>query len=546
MRALRDMRSWLQPIDKLKSFRTQWNSDAPCQIPAAVSTFSGTEDAESAQSIGPVTGPWECDGECYHLYVVVHGFNSRPEHMTYLADQMRAKLGLNTIVHVAVCNRARIPDIIHNPTHDGVDAGGQRLAIEIREVVKHHEDRGSRLRYISILGNSMGGIYARYAIGMLYEIDTRTVCGLEPVSFITTASPHLGLHGFVSKMLERVVSNLVYGGLTAEQMFLADSADYKQNGPTEQVSRSISLSWREIPALLSRRRESFPPKPMLARDYRRLPTPRSPRREVIMESRNFGAAQHEDSRVIASAESSPCHGRQWQSEDDDSLPKQNDDSTPLLVAMTTDRPWPFLSALAAFRHRVLYGNTCNDPLVPYETATIASQPLHDWRVRPPISPSFPHIIDDSGCHVLPWPPGVGAESRAESTSGGDSRGQHVAAMRSNLERLGWRRVSARFLRSVRVGDRQAVLPGLLGAVGVDAHNCISVVRPLINGLGRDSVSHVCAVLDDHRRALQPDGAARQAAATHQGGAASQAGRAEERPTSSSAQWSGWRDSEAGQ
>jgi hypothetical protein len=177
-----------------------------------------------------------------------------------------------------------------------------------------------------------------------------------------------------------------------------------------------------------------------------------------------------------------------------------------MVAMTTNSPWPFMTALAAFRHRVVYGNTCNDPVVPYETATIGWAPLRDWRNRPPISREFPHIIHDSAEHAVRWPPYAEADRHAAqaATEGAEEAGGReadVATMRRNLERLGWRRVSARFLRSVGVGDQQAALPGVLGAVGVDAHNCLSVVRPLLNGQGRDTVRHVCGVLEDHSRAL---------------------------------------------
>jgi hypothetical protein len=37
----------------------------------------------------------------------------------------------------------------------------------------------------------------------------------------------------------------------------------------------------------------------------------------------------------------------------------------------TQQVLPFLAALRAFRFRVLYGNVCNDLLVPYPTAMLA-------------------------------------------------------------------------------------------------------------------------------------------------------------------------------
>lgn len=56
---------------------------------------------------------------------------------------------------------------------------------------------------------------------------------------------------------------------------------------------------------------------------------------------------------------------------------------------------PFLSGLAAFKHRVLYGNICNDFLVKYETAFISpTRPLH-FASAAPISEAYPHIISDT-------------------------------------------------------------------------------------------------------------------------------------------------------
>lgn len=48
------------------------------------------------------------------------------------------------------------------------------------------------LERISIIAHSMGGLIARYALGLLYNPASRTVCGLEPCHFVTLATPHLG------------------------------------------------------------------------------------------------------------------------------------------------------------------------------------------------------------------------------------------------------------------------------------------------------------------------------------------------------------------
>lgn len=81
-------------------------------------------------------------------------------------------------------------------------------------------DHRPGVRKISFLAHSLGGLVARYAIGRLYEIvptsesPTATsalpgeetshmkepahitrIAGLEPMNFITVATPHLGSRG---------------------------------------------------------------------------------------------------------------------------------------------------------------------------------------------------------------------------------------------------------------------------------------------------------------------------------------------------------------
>jgi len=84
------------------------------------------------------------------------------------------------------------------------------------QVVKKTES----LKRISFLAHSLGGLFARYAIAVLYSHDAYNknqpgdlahstagnsqstsfskggmIAGLEPINFITLASPHLGVRG---------------------------------------------------------------------------------------------------------------------------------------------------------------------------------------------------------------------------------------------------------------------------------------------------------------------------------------------------------------
>lgn len=136
-----------------------------------------------------------------HLVVMVHGILGSDSDWKFAAQQFVRVLPDKVFVHCSERNVSRL-------TLDGVDVMGERLAEEVREVVKRRPD----LRKISFIAHSVGGLVARYVIGKLYKPpgkenagdsslnifidDSRgTICGLEPVNFITVATPHLGSRG---------------------------------------------------------------------------------------------------------------------------------------------------------------------------------------------------------------------------------------------------------------------------------------------------------------------------------------------------------------
>lgn len=77
-------------------------------------------------------------------------------------------------------------------TYEGIDTCGDRLVEEVEALVAQNPT----LRYISLLGHSMGGLLVRYAAGHLYEPRTGLMAGLRPVHFISMATPHLGCDAF--------------------------------------------------------------------------------------------------------------------------------------------------------------------------------------------------------------------------------------------------------------------------------------------------------------------------------------------------------------
>ena len=131
-----------------------------------------------------------------------------------------SSLQQDVIVYTPTCNERR--------TDDGVISGGDRLVEEIREFI--HEEMQQRRKpagdktdeddeempriTISMLGNSLGGLYSRYAIAKLLEhceVDdadkgTWILDGKYRLAFnvfCTTATPHLGVAGHTFLPLPR-------------------------------------------------------------------------------------------------------------------------------------------------------------------------------------------------------------------------------------------------------------------------------------------------------------------------------------------------------
>lgn len=76
-------------------------------------------------------------------------------------------------------------------TYDGIEVGAERVAREIEEKLDELSRYGYKITRFSIVGYSLGGLVARYAIGLLYHkgyFDKIT-----PVNFTTFVTPHLGV-----------------------------------------------------------------------------------------------------------------------------------------------------------------------------------------------------------------------------------------------------------------------------------------------------------------------------------------------------------------
>ncbi|KAK7207167.1 putative serine esterase-domain-containing protein [Myxozyma melibiosi] len=76
-------------------------------------------------------------------------------------------------------------------TYDGIDMCGEKVALEIEQALDNYERQGIRINKISITGYSLGGLMARYAIGLLYQRGIFKK--VTPVNFTTFCTPHIGV-----------------------------------------------------------------------------------------------------------------------------------------------------------------------------------------------------------------------------------------------------------------------------------------------------------------------------------------------------------------
>lgn len=161
-----------------------------------------------AQSAGPrasVSSPT-------HLIVLAHGLSGTRRDLAALERELRARDP--TCLPLAIASN-------EGRTRDGVIAGAQRLAREVRLVAAEQPS----LRTISFVGNSLGGLYVREAVRLLDDGPAglgsgARVAGLVPASFVTIASPHLGVRSlfWVPPPVQPLAPLVV--GQTARDLFL--------------------------------------------------------------------------------------------------------------------------------------------------------------------------------------------------------------------------------------------------------------------------------------------------------------------------------------
>ncbi|KAF7356617.1 DUF676-domain-containing protein [Mycena venus] len=149
-----------------------------------------------------------------HLHLLVHGMQGHPDHLAEAARLFRAR---HSTVHLVIPSSFR-----YNHTYDGIDWNAARVLHELDEAIAELEkDSAVRVTKLSITGYSMGGLIARYLIGMLYHRGFFE--SVEAVNFTSFTTPHAGIppHPHTSRLLFWIGSTLL--GRSGLQMHLLDN-----------------------------------------------------------------------------------------------------------------------------------------------------------------------------------------------------------------------------------------------------------------------------------------------------------------------------------
>eukprot|EP00536_Pseudo-nitzschia_multiseries_P000578 jgi/Psemu1/178972/e_gw1.7.239.1 len=169
-----------------------------------------------------------------HIIVLIHGWMGNPAEMGYIQESLQnaaTNIGASGdgnvlhrfVIHSAACNEDR--------TDDGIAIGGSRIAQEINDLVRHvvhggtcgtkntaeSDEKNSKFT-LSIVGNSLGGLYARYALaGINWSIgdasSSSPLIAVLPMVFVTTATPHLGISQHTYFPLPRAAEFVVAQGM---------------------------------------------------------------------------------------------------------------------------------------------------------------------------------------------------------------------------------------------------------------------------------------------------------------------------------------------
>ncbi|KAJ3571500.1 hypothetical protein NP233_g3714 [Leucocoprinus birnbaumii] len=124
-----------------------------------------------------------------HLLILLHGLWGNTGHLAALEQAIKEK-------HTESDQNGEVLEVLlpksneSVATYDGIDWGGERIADEIYNCVEELREKEKVVVKLSFTGYSLGGLIARYILGILEQ--RKFFDNVEPMNFTTIATPHLG------------------------------------------------------------------------------------------------------------------------------------------------------------------------------------------------------------------------------------------------------------------------------------------------------------------------------------------------------------------
>ncbi|SCU86582.1 LAFA_0E01750g1_1 [Lachancea sp. 'fantastica'] len=178
-----------------------------------------------------------------HLVVLVHGLWGNRSHFDYIRTALEAEFNARKAQKSLTQDEELVIYTTHlnegYKTYDGIDVCGVRVAGDIETQIR---ELGSVTKF-SICGYSLGGLIARYALGVLYKKQVFKKEDIELVNFTTFCTPHVGVYAPGNNIAVRLFNTIVpvVLGNTGKQMFLKDRGRFT-NGTPLIISMSLENS----------------------------------------------------------------------------------------------------------------------------------------------------------------------------------------------------------------------------------------------------------------------------------------------------------------
>ncbi|GAA5981084.1 hypothetical protein JCM10908_003978 [Rhodotorula pacifica] len=211
-----------------------------------------------------------------HLVTVLHGLWGSPQHINYIVEAITkyassssttsARAGATSRGTASLAAPVQPKVVVLAPstnaesfahTYDGIDLCADRVLAEIDAECARitSEDPSAHIAKFSIVGYSLGGLIARFVLGLLDSRQPSFFKDVEPVHFATFASPAIGIPQYEtfwsgtfrflgSRLLSRTGNQLYEQDRFLPERFINPEKDASSNG---NGKRSSGFAGRYLP-----------------------------------------------------------------------------------------------------------------------------------------------------------------------------------------------------------------------------------------------------------------------------------------------------------